>query len=281
MPEAADADDADGGADEGRYLYCVVDVSDESGVETGTALGESGVDGEDPYLVVEDGLGAVVQERSTAYTSTDETTVKRWLLQHQGVVDAAHERFGTPLPVRFDTILRGDDGRVAAWLERETSTLRPALERFAGRNEYRIEMSGDSDEFASDAASEDDRLDELQSERDEADSGTAFLKSKQIDQRERSLAAERWQETATALRGTVERHAVDTQDIDRSASSLEDAAEADDADFESAVALLADEEAAEAIGEELDEIAARPGIEIRYTGPWPPYTFAPTLGAEE
>jgi hypothetical protein len=280
MPED-EPDAGDAGTDEGRYLYCVVDVSEVSGVETGTALDESGVDGEVPYLVVEDGLGAVVQERSMAYTSTDETTVKRWLLQHQGVVDAAHERFGTPLPVRFDTILRGDDGQVAAWLGREASTLRPALERFAGHNEYRVEMSGDSDEFASDAASSDDRLDELQSERDEADSGTAFLKSKQIDQRERSLAADRWQETAASLRETVERYAVDLQDIDRSVSSLEDADGGDDADFESAVALLADEEAAEALGEELDEIAARPGIEIRYTGPWPPYTFAPTLGAEE
>jgi len=46
---------------------------------------------------------------------------------------------------------------------------------------------------------------------------------------------------------------------------------------ETGVAALADESAAGALGERLDEVAATPGVEVRYTGPWPPYTFAPAL----
>jgi hypothetical protein len=41
--------------------------------------------------------------------------------------------------------------------------------------------------------------------------------------------------------------------------------------------VLAHESAADAIGEELDAVAAEPGVEVRFTGPWPPYTFAPTF----
>ncbi|WP_135305019.1 gas vesicle protein GvpL [Haloarcula amylovorans] len=266
-------------ADEGRYLYCVVDVADESDVGTGTMLDVEGVDGEEPYLVVDGELAALVQRRATPYDSDDETTVKRWLLEHQGVVDAAHERFGTPLPVRFDTILQGDDAGVAAWLDRQHEDLRPALERFADRSEYRIELTCDADAFGAGVTEDDDRLDELQDESDEADSGTAFLKSKQVDQRERSLVAEEWHETTASLRESLDDHAAETQSIDRNVTSL-DEDDRDDADFETTFSVLADEAAAGAIGERLDEIAAKPGVEVRYTGPWPPYTFAPTLGDE-
>ncbi|MBV0926051.1 GvpL/GvpF family gas vesicle protein [Halomicroarcula limicola] len=275
--EGAAADETAG--DEGRYLYCVVDVADADDVETGTTLDAEGVDGEEPYLAVQNGLAALVQRRATPYDSDDETTVKRWLLQHQGVVDAAHERFGTPLPVRFDTILQGDDDGIAAWLDRQREDLQPALDRFAGRSEYRIELTCDADAFGAGVTEGDDRLDELQDESDEADSGTAFLKSKQVDQRERSLVAEEWNETAASLRESLDDHAAEIRNIDRNVTSL-DEDDRDDADFETAFSVLADEEAAGAIGDQLDEIAARPGVEVRYTGPWPPYTFAPTLGNE-
>lgn len=267
----------DGTDEAGRYLYCIVDVSDVSDAATGTSLETDGVDGETPTLVVEDGLAAVVHRRGRPYDSADEATIKRWLLQHQGVVDAAHDRFGTPLPVRFDTIVEGSDDALTSWLERRRSTLQPALDAFAGHSEYRIELRCDADPFGASAVSADDRLDELQTEADEQSSGTAFLRSKQADRRERSLVANQWQETTATVRESLANNAADIQTVDRPVSSLAEADHSDDADFETTFAILADEAGASVIGDRLDEVAAQPGVRVRYTGPWPPYTFTPEL----
>lgn len=263
----------------GRYLYCVVRPGSEADVETGERLGEAGVDGAAPHLVVAADLAAVVQPRAAPYRAGEESTVRRWLLQHQGVVDAADDRFGTPLPVRFDTILAGDDDAVADWLRQEADSLRPPLERFAERSEYRVELTCDADAFGDGVAADDDRLSELAAEREAADEGTAFLKAKQEAKRERELVAERWRETTRTVGEALADRAVEVRDLDRDAATLGE--RAGDADFTASFAALADEDAAGAIGERLDDVAARPGVEVRYTGPWPPYTFAPTLGADE
>ncbi|WP_423999121.1 gas vesicle protein GvpL [Haloarcula salina] len=265
------------GAGTGRYLYCVADLTDAGEMTDGTELGTDGVDGERPYLVPVDGLGAVVHRRDDPYDSNDGATVKRWLLEHQGVVDAVHDRFGTPLPVRFDTIVEGDDEAVAAWLERTGPTLRSALDDLAGHSEYRIELRCDADPFGASAVDADARLDELREDATGADTGTAFLREKQARQRERSLVATEWQETVAAVRESLASHATEVESVDRTVSALVETDRADDADFETTFAALADDAAASAIGERLDEVAATPGLEVRYTGPWPPYTFAPTL----
>jgi len=276
--EAGDDGESTHDPDEtGRYLYCVADLTDTPEVADGTELGTDGVDGERPYLVRADGVGAVVHRRETPYDSNDGGTVKRWLLEHQGVVDAVHDRFGTPLPVRFDTIVEGDDESVMAWLERTGPTFRSALDDLAGHSEYRIELRCDADPFGASAVDADARLDELRDDATEADSGTAFLREKQARQRERSLVATEWRETTAAVRDSLASHAADIESVDRTVSSLVETDRADDADFETTFAALADESAAGALGERLDEVAATPGVEVRYTGPWPPYTFAPAL----
>lgn len=56
---------------------------------------------------------------------------------------------------------------------------------------------------------------------------------------------------------------------------------ADDADaHRHALTILAREDREETVGDALDEYADRPGVEIRFTGPWPPYSFAPDLAGE-
>jgi len=45
-------------------------------------------------------------------------------------------------------------------------------------------------------------------------------------------------------------------------------------------AVLAADEGAGALGGELDEIATEAGVEVRFTGQWPPYTFAPEIDSQ-
>ena len=164
----------------GRYLYCVVTI--DGGMTTGEELTLTGVDDEPVYLVVEDDLGAVIHACDALYDAADPDVVRKWLLDHQATIDAAGERFGTPLPFQFDTILTGDDDRVREWLTEESATLTPHLDTLANHWEYRVEVSRDDAILDEDLAADDDRLAELVDRIESAGEGTAHLLETQYEQ---------------------------------------------------------------------------------------------------
>ncbi|WP_049898781.1 gas vesicle protein GvpL [Halococcus agarilyticus] len=277
----------------GRYLYCVVSV-DETRVDE--AFDRTGVDDEPVFLVVEEGLGAVVHECEALYDAANPDVVRKWLLEHQATIDAAGERFGTPLPFRFDTILTGGDERVREWLTEEAGTLSAHLDELAGHWEYRIEVAED-DATLDEGLASDDQLADLADRIETAGEGTAHLLETQYEQRRDELRherraerthelAERLEPLAREVRELSPERTTTLDDEDDTATGAngdrEDDTAAGDDDRESAttqarVSVLAHESDTDAIGEELDAVAAEPGVEVRFTGPWPPYTFAPTF----
>lgn len=276
---------------EGRYLFCVVRPDGDAGDASFSA---EGIDGREVGLIAADELAAVTQPCESLYDASDPETVRRWLLRHQAVVDAAGEAFGTPLPFRFDTVVVGDDERVREWLGRNADRIHAALDDLAGRWEYRIEVAVADDAETESLEEEDDRLASLREEVEDADEGRAFLVEKQYDQRLRELRRERREARAADLVDRVEPLADRVEWSEQSAAAasvLDDSGEADSGDAAAdaaggpaptvSLALLATPEAAEAIGEELETVADEPGVEVRYTGPWPPYTFAPEIDADE
>lgn len=264
----------------GRYLYCVVDT----GESEAAAFSATGVDGADAYVVESGGVGAVVHPSGSAHEPSDVEDVKRWLLEHQSVVDEAGAAFGTPLPFRFDTVVAGDDGAVRGWIEDEFEALADALASLAGQWEYRVELVRDPDALESSLADEDDRLADLRERRRDADEGTAFMLEKQYERRLGDLVAAHVDETADRLADDLRDEAREVQAVDRTASLLDGGDgggddDGDDPDSHSrSFAVLAPEHAEDAIGDVLDEFAAEPGAEVRFTGPWPPYSFAPDVG---
>ncbi|WP_192498414.1 gas vesicle protein GvpL [Halorussus halophilus] len=237
----------------GRYLYCVVRSDDQAEFEA------DGVEDEPVYLVHSDGLAAVVHHCESLYDADDMERVREWLLDHQAVVDSVGEQFGTPLPFRFDTILTGDDEAVRGWLDESREDLEAYLTEFAGHWEYRVEITRTDDPEL-----EDERLAELDAEIENADDGTAFLLEKQRARRETDLHRARDDEIAADARERLE----------PLSSEFEQATDPDEV---ASFSLLAHEDDETAIGDELDPVAARDGIEVKFTGPWPPYSFAPEL----
>lgn len=282
--------------DEGRYLYCLVQIddgTDRDRDETGgvdrdagdPTLETTGVDGEPVSVVVEDGIGAVVHACEGLYDSADLAQIRRWLVRHQTVVDEAGEAFGTPVPFQFDTILRGDDGDVREWLRAESDTLERALSGLAGHWEYRVELV-EIDPIDDDAlVDRDDRLAELAGQIDDSEEGTAFLLEKQFDQRLTQLRAARRESISADLQERLAEHAREVHALERSpTASLSDAVSGgDDGDGETLcrLTLLAHADDEGAVGSVLDDVAATDGLEVRFTGPWPPYTFAPELGGDD
>ena len=261
----------DVGFAEGRYLYCVVDAGGRSADPAGTGFAPEGIEGGEPYLVEADGVGAVVQPRGEPFDSDDLRLVKRWLLAHQRVVDAAGEAFGTPLPFRFDTIHRGDDDAVREWLTEAHGTLREHLAAFDGKWEYRVSLSA-TGEFDPDDAD----LADLRDRIGDAGEGEAFLLEKRVEQRRRDLERERDEHLAGNLRERLEPHVADVESADGPGVL----GTGDGEDRVASLALLADRASESTVGAELDEVAADPAVEVEFTGPWPPYSFAPELGGE-
>ncbi|MFC6717228.1 gas vesicle protein GvpL [Natrialbaceae archaeon GCM10025810] len=283
--------------DEGRYLYCVVPADEDE------ALEKPGVDDEPVSVVTADGVGAVVHACDGIYDSADPTEIRRWLVRHQAVVDAAGERFGTPIPFQFDTILKGDDEGVRGWLHEERDTLERALEGLAGHWEYRVEVRETDPIDGEDLLERDDRLADLRERIDAAEEGTAFLLEKQFDRRVRELRKMRRETLSDDLVGRLAEHAREVHELERSPSAslstLDSGESGSRSESESAAAeagpggaddgagtlcrltLLAHEDREGDVGSVLDEVASEPGLEVRFTGPWPPYTFAPTLGGDD
>lgn len=276
MPETTDHDRTDAPAefDEGRYLYCLVEAPDGGDSE----LDVEGLETSDAYLVSADGVGAVVHACESMYDSEDPRQVQRWLLAHQRVVDEAGETFGTPIPFRFHTILPGDDETVREWLAGVRTEARRHLDELAGRWEYRISLNLDEQQLESRLAAEDEELRSLRARKEQASSGKSFLIEKQYDQQLRKRVSEHRQELLEELRQHIAPHVEEAEVLGRRRATLEGV----DAGDEPAqrVAALAREDEVDALGAALDEVAANPGVEIEFTGPWPPYTFAPEFAAE-
>ena len=261
--------------DEGRYLYCAVRL-DEGG-----DLSATGVDDEPVRLLAVDDIGVVVHDCESLYDTADMDVVRKWVLQHQGVVDEAGEAFGTPLPFQFDTVVTGADESVREWVREERGTIRDYLDAVAGHWEYRIELRRDESALIEDLEADDDRLGELDTEIADAGSGTAFMLEKQYDQRLRELKRQRRDERAAALREDLADLVREVAELgDRTTLNDEDAGD-DGMETLARFTVLAPADREDDLGELLDEVAAEYGVEVRFTGPWPPYTFTPAIGGED
>lgn len=259
----------------GRYLYCLVDPTREDAPDEFEA---EGLDEQPAYVIREDGLAAVVHACESTYDDADPNQVRRWLLAHQRVVDEAGEAYGTPIPFRFHTILPGDDETVREWLSDVHDEARRHLAGLAGRWEYRISLDLDDEQLAARLATEDEELRSLRARKEQADSGKSFLLDKQYDQRLRQRKRAREEELLEELRQTIAPHVERAEALGRRRATLEGQEPSDEP--AQRVATLVDEDRIDALGEALDDLAAAPGLEVTFTGPWPPYTFAPELAED-
>lgn len=261
---------------QGRYLYCVVDTTD-SDTET---LSTTGIDENPVYVIETGGIGAVVHDCETVYDTDDLDQVKQWLVTHQQVVDAASDGFGTPLPMRFDTVLGGGDTSVEHWLADHYESIHDNLQSFAGMWEYRVTLLWDPSLFEDRITEQDDRLQELQQRQQQAGAGKRFLLKKQHDKRIQELKQDHRTDLAEQLKETITPVANDLAEQESRPTLSDDTHSSAEQEQILRVAILADKDDETALGDQLDTIVEQDGVEIQFTGPWPPYTFAPDIGAE-
>lgn len=254
---------------DGRYLYCLVDVTD---VDRPT-LDTEGIGGAPVSVLAVDGIGAVVHPTEALYDSEDSDQVRRWLVSHQRVIDDAAAAFGTPVPFQFDVVIENGDEGVTDWLADNAQTITEALDRYSGLWEYRIHVTWDRATAAEAASEDDEKLAAIEQRRAESGDGERFLLDKQYDQRLETVLREQKARLRDQLTAAVD-GAVDDLIEHSPAPSVEglSSRETDD-QWVARIAVLMSKSSETPVGETLDEFAAEPGVEIRFTGPWPPYSF--------
>jgi hypothetical protein len=243
-------------ASEARYVYCVACNGGRS------TLGRIGLDGCEVYTIPYRDICAVVHAcRPEPYKSDERKTVEGWVAAHEEVVEKALELYGTVAPVTFNTIVNGGDSQVEEWLKKEYSRLKTLLEKLQGKDEYGIQI------FLNSSSLKEELEKELaESSRElEGKPGTAYFYRQKIektlkDRMEAKIKA-LFEEFYTAIRACVED--IHVGKVKESEGEI----------MIANLSVLVKREKLETLKKILGDISGRKGVRVRFTGPWPPYSF--------
>lgn len=250
---------------EGRYLYCIVEIGRKK------IFRKFGIDEEDVYIIPYRGIGAVVHRcPSKPYQSGDQELVKKWLLQHQKVVDFFFERYDVVLPFAFDNIIKGSnadtDEKVMSWLKQEYQSLKKKTEKIRGKQEFGVQIFWDSKSVAEEVTNESVEAKKILNEIKFRPRGLAYMytqKLKEVMKRELEDKAERYfKEFYEDIRSHV--NDVRIEKIPKVEG---------DKQMIMSLSCLTSKDRVQELGRELDKINNTPHFSVKFTGPWPVYSF--------
>jgi hypothetical protein len=261
----ADLANATAAKDEGLYVYCVA-RGDGS-----CLLGPIGLNGQMVYTVGSGDIRAIVHNcPAQPYQSDDPQVVESWVAAHQSVVHAAAEAFGTVLPMAFDMIVRGASAgeTIAAlkdWLDEKRDRFAGLLDRLAGKAEYGVQVFWDREMIAASLIQRDEKLHQMQREVLSKPKGLAYLLQQELIKIVRESMEKQADIFAQDFYARI-RRCVDDVHVDKLRKA--------DGGKQMLLNLscLMQEGRAD-LGRVLDDIQQAKGISVRFTGPWPPYSF--------
>lgn len=252
--------------EKGLYLYCLAQGDKESSLDL------KGIGGTPVKTLTHQGLVAVVQEcESKPFESQDQKVLADWLLIHQGVVDLASEKYETILPFGFDTIIVSTNGKSAGdnlneWLDKESEELKAKLSRLKGKAEFGVQVLWDPNIILPRLKKKDKEMQNLEKEIRSKPEGVAYLLRKKLEE----LMHTRLEKAADAyfkifykqIRGCVENVRVEkTRKEEPPRQMILN------------LSCLQNKTETAALGAVLEKIGRIPGFDVRFTGPWPPYSF--------
>ncbi len=266
-PEIAVADEMKAkNRDEGRYLYCVADSGERSD------LGEIGLDGREVYTIPLGDLCAVVHNcPSEPYKSEDNEVVRRWVVAHEKVVEVAWERFGTVLPLGFDTIIKGEEDKspeenIKNWLGKDHERLKEKMDKIRGKAEYGVQVFWDPKFIADEITKTNEKIKNLNQEIKSKSKGMAYMLKQRLENLLKKEMEKRaglcFEDFHARIKNRVDEIRVEkTKKTDEKGQMLMN------------LSCLVDKEKSKELGEELEQINKQEGLAVRFTGPWPPYSF--------
>jgi hypothetical protein len=258
----------------GRYVYGIV-ASKET-----VKLGEIGIGDNEVYTIPYQDLCAIVHNcPSEPYQSSDDEMVKSWVKVHQGVLDKAKERFGTVIPLGFDIILQPKDDAtspdqvVRDWLKEDYDRLNTLMEKIKDKDEYGVQISYDPKTMGELIAQQSEEVKKIKEEMATKSPGMAYMYRQKLEKAVKAEMEKLADEWFKDFYSNIKKHTEDivvekTKKLEKDKVMLLN------------LSCLVSNEKVESLGEELEKINNMEGFSVRFTGPWPPYSFVAKPVAE-
>lgn len=251
---------------EARYLYCIADSGEK------TSLGKVGINGNEVYTISYKDVCAVVHNCLTEpYKSEDDEVVRDWIMTHQNVVDAAWKKFGAILPSGFDTIIKGEENsdskeNMMNWLKEDYESLKRKLERVKGKAEYGVQVFWDLTLIAEKIVETNPEIKDLDNQIKSKSKGTAYMYKQKLESILKKEIEKRADEYFKDFYNRIKKHVDDIQ-VEKTKKTEKDKK------MLMNLSCLVDKDKCEELGEELEKVNGIEGLSVRFTGPWPPYSF--------
>jgi hypothetical protein len=251
---------------EGLYVYSIA-LSGEAGT-----LGAIGIEGCEVLGVAGEDLCAAVHRcPAEPYQSKQAEVVASWVTSHHRVVDAAWRRWGTVLPLTFNTIIKGEPGRDAracllAWLEAEHEALKLKLDALAEKAEYGVQVFWDPQVAARQVAKSDAEVRGLEQEIKAKSQGVAYMYRQKLESLLKAKTEAVATAECTALYGRIAQR-VNELRVEKP--------KGDSGQLQMLVNLscLVSHAQLPGLEAELDRVSGMEGFSTRLIGPLPPYSF--------
>ena len=253
---------------QGLYLYGVVE-----GGGPAVSLGAIGIEGNEVTTLPYKDMGAVVHRcKAEPYQSGDDAEVKDWVRAHQGVLDQVSEKYGSLLPMGFNTIVQGAETQtpeetLADWLEKNYRHLKDKMEKIRDRSEYGVQIFWDARQIARKIVEDSDDIKALQADIALKPKGTAYMYKHRLEKMIKEEMETRADQFFKRYYEQIKCVAKDHR-IEKIKKSDDDSRQM----LMNLSCLLSGEES-RSMGETLEKLDAEEGISVRYTGPWSPYSF--------
>ena len=253
----------------GIYLYCVAEAGER------VSLGEIGIEGNEVYTIPYNDVCAVVHTcPAEPYKSDDQEVVKAWVLTHQKVVDVAWEKWGTVLPLGFDNIITAKGGSDAEqnlknWLKEDYENLKKKMEKVRGKAEYGVQVFWDLKLIAQNLTETNPEIKKLDEEIRSKSRGLAYMYRQKLETLLKKEMEVKADECFKDFYGRIKKH-VDDIRVEKTKKAEQGL------QMIMNLSCLVYMDKYTELGEELDEINKMEGFSVRFTGPWPPYSFVST-----
>jgi len=249
---------------EGYYLYCIIDSADN------TSMGPIGIEEASVITISNKDISAVVHRVETEVKIEDAQRSLEWVSRHQSVVEKAWKKYKTALPFAFGTIIRGDENELKKWMEKEHDRLVRNMAKVRDKAEYGVQIFWYPSKFVDVIVNSKEELKELKEKSEGESSGTAYMYKKRF---EVALRDEMEHRATELFRGFFKRIKECVSDVTiEKIKSMEG-----DKQMLLNVSCLSDDGEVKKLGNVLEDIGQGEDHLVRFTGPWPPYSFVSRL----
>jgi hypothetical protein len=249
---------------EGCYVYCVLHCGKRE------QWGSIGLDEAPVFQIAQEGIACLVHRRELSPYQGEDEQVKNWVVAHNLVVEMAWKETGTVLPMTFNCIIQPVEGHsaeevVQAWLRKEKDHFQAKLAYLEGKVELGVQVIWTRKVLAANLLRQDEELRLIAESMKGKPRGMTYFFQQKL---EKALAAKLVEKAEKDCRHQQEALTGLSEEVTlNKLKKLEG-----EQQMILNLSLLACSDRIEAIGETLDTFEEE-GVEIRFTGPWPPYSF--------